>query len=226
MISNKITVFIYSPQPILRHGVEHLLSLADNIEISPAVEMTAEALSVMDDLPPDVAILDIDGPDGNGLAMARQLKQSLSNIGIIAITSNDNDIRIFEALKAQASACLSKEITSEKLIETVRQVANGEHPINEMLTTHPILADQVLIQFQELSSQGDSKPFISPLTDREIEILKYVAQGWLNKHIATELGIREQTIKNHVSSILRKLNVNARTEAVVLAIKKGLVSIN
>jgi len=111
-------------------------------------------------------------------------------------------------------------------VDTIRRVARGEHPINESLTTRPKLAEQVLHQFQELSWRSETEDFLSPLTPREKEILDYIAQGYLNKQIAAELDISEQTIKNHVTSILRKLNANARTEAVVIAIKQGLISIS
>jgi DNA-binding NarL/FixJ family response regulator len=90
----------------------------------------------------------------------------------------------------------------------------------------PKVAEKVLSQFQKLSWQKDTEDIMSPLTPREIEILDYIARGYLNKQIAIELGISEQTIKNHVTSILRKLNANARTEAVVLAIKQGVISIS
>jgi DNA-binding NarL/FixJ family response regulator len=209
----------------LRQGIEDSLSLIENIEVSGAPEINDEVLSAMDELPPDVAIVDIDDLAGGGLVITRQLKKRLPNIGLIALTSNCNDVQLFEALKAQVAACLNKEITAEQLVEIVRRVAHGEHPINESLVTHPILADQVLRQFQELSRKSETQPFLSPLTPRETETLDYIAQGWLNKQIAVHLGISEQTIKNHVTSILRKLNANARTEAVVLAIKQGLITI-
>lgn len=225
MNANKIQVFIFSRQSLLRHGIGNSLSLIDDIEISAYSEVNDEVVSAMDNLPPDVAIVDIDDLASGGLAITRQFKQRLPNIGIIALTSNYNDVQLFEALKAQVAACLSKEITAEQLVETVRRVARGEHPINESLVTHPILADQVLRQFQELSRQSETQPLLSPLTTREMEILDYVAQGRLNKQIAVQLGISEQTIKNHVTSILRKLNANARTEAVVLALRRGLISI-
>ena len=225
MNTDKIQVLILSQQPLFQQGIEHSLSLIEDMEMSAATEVNDEVLSTIDNLPPDVAVIDIDAPADGGLAMTRQLKQRLPNIGIIALTSNFNDVQIFQALKAHADACLSKEITAEQLVHTVRRVAHGEHPINESLVTHPILADQVLRQFQELSRQSEAQPFISPLTKREIEILDYIAQGFLNKQIAVKLGISEQTIKNHVTSILRKLNANARTEAVVVALKQGLISI-
>jgi DNA-binding NarL/FixJ family response regulator len=226
MNANKIRVFIFSKQPLMRNGLEYALSVIEDIEISGAVEFSEEVLSTLDNNPPDVAIVDIDGPSGNGLSNTRRLKQCLPNIGIIALTSNDNDVQLFEALKAQSSACLNKETTSEHLVDTIRRVSRGEHPINESLTTHPVLADQVLRQFQELSRQNETKPFVSSLTPREMEILEYVAQGMSNKQIALQLGISAQTIKNHVTSILSNLNANARTEAVVLALRKGLISIH
>ncbi len=226
MNANKIRVFIFSRQPLLRNGLEYSLSSMEDIEIAGAIEFSDDVLSTLDNNPPDVAVVDIDDPNGNGLTITRRLKQSLPNIGIIALTSNDDDVQLFEALKAQAAACLNKEVTSDRLVEIIRRVSGGEHPINESLTTHPVLADQVLRQFQELSRQNETKPFVSSLTPREMEILDHIAQGLLNKQIAIQLGISEQTIKNHVTSILRKLNANARTEAVVLALRKGLISIH
>ena len=222
---NKIRVFVFSEQSLLGKGLEHSLASVDNLEISGGSKIDDSVLSVMDNLPPDVAIVDIDAREGNGLGIPRKLKQIFPNIGIIALTANYNDVQLFEALKAQAAACLSKEVTLEQLVESIKRVAVGEHPINETLVTHPMLADQVLIQFQELSRQSETRPLISRLTRREMEILNYIALGWLNKQIAKQVGISEQTIKNHITSILRKLNANARTEAVVLAIKQGLITI-
>jgi DNA-binding NarL/FixJ family response regulator len=222
----RIRVLISSHQSLLRRGIEQALSQVEDMEISGAAEINDELLSTMDNLPPDVVVVDIDTPAGDGFAITRQIKQRLPNIGIIALAANCDDAKILEAIKAQASDCLSKEISAEQLVESIRRVARGEHPINESLVTHPIIADQVLRQFQVLSQHNETKNLVSPLTPRETEILGYVAQGMLNKQIATQLGISEQTIKNHVTSILRKLNANARTEAVILAIKQGLISIH
>ena len=211
---------------MFRQGIEHSLSAMEDIEISGATEVNDEVLSTIDNLPPDVAIVDIDAPSNNGLTLARRIKQRSPNIGVIVLTSNASDAQLFQVLKAQASAYLEKEVTAEQLVDTIRRVARGEHPINEGLTTRPKVAEQVLQQFQELSQRYEAEAFISPLTARETEILNYIAQGYLNKQIAIRLGISEQTIKNHVTSILRKLNANARTDAVVVAIKQGLISIS
>ncbi|MBA7656699.1 Transcriptional regulatory protein DegU [subsurface metagenome] len=158
--------------------------------------------------------------------MAHKIKQRSPNIAVILLVSNPNDAQLFQALKAQAAAYLNKEITADQLADIIRRVAHGEHPINESLTSRPKVAEQVLHQFQELSWRSEAEAFISPLTRRETEILNYIAQGYVNKQIAVELGIAEQTIKNYVTSILRKLNANVRTDAVVIAIKQGLISID
>ena len=226
MKRNKIQVFILSQQFLLRQGIEHSLSSVEDIEISGAADLNGGALSTIDTLPPDVALVDIDAPSNNGLTLARKIKQRSPNIGVIVLTSNASDAQLFQVLKAQASAYLEKEVTADQLVDTIRRVARGEHPINEGLTTRPKVAEQVLQQFQELSQRYEAEAFISPLTARETEILNYIAQGYLNKQIAIRLGISEQTIKNHVTSILRKLNANARTDAVVVAIKQGLISIS
>jgi DNA-binding NarL/FixJ family response regulator len=224
--NGKIQVFVISQQSLFQQALEHSLSETEDIAISGTMGLSEDVLKVIDNLPPDVALLDIDGPADFGLELARKIKQRSPNIGVIVLTSNPDDNQLFLALKAQAVAYLSKEVTAGQLSEIVRRVAKGEHPINESLTARPKVAEHVLQQFQELTSRSESEAFISPLTPREIEILQYIAQGYLNKQIAAELGISEQTIKNHVTSILRKLNANARTEAVVVAIKQGLITID
>ena len=225
MNMNKIRIFIVSQQFLFRQGIEHSLSSMEDIEISGATEVNDQVLSAIDTLPPDVALVDIDGSSDDSLTLAHKIKQRSPNIGLIVLASDPNDTQLFQVLKAQAAAYLSKEIIADQLVDAVRQVARGEHPINESLTTRPKVAEQVLHQFQELFWRSEAEAFISPLTPREMEILNYIAQGYFNKEIAIKLGISEQTIKNHVTSILRKLNANARTEAVVVAIKQGLISL-
>ena len=222
----KIQVLIISPQFLFRFGIQHSLADIPDIVVAGMSEISDQVLATIDNLPPDVVLLDIDGSQESGLALARKIKQHSPSIAIIVLASNPTDEQFFEVLKGQAASYLCKETTPEKLVESIRRVARGEHPINESLTTRPKVAEQVLLQFQELSRRTEAEPFISPLTPREMEILKYIGMGLLNKQIANELGISEQTIKNHVTSILRKLNANARTEAVVLALRQGLISID
>ena len=225
MNMNKIQVLVVSQQSLFRQGIEHSLSGETDIVISGMAVADGEMQSAIDTLPPDVALVDIDGSCEGNLELAKWIKQRSPNIGVIVLTSNPNDTELFQALKTQAVAYLSKSITADQLVDTVRRVARGEHPINESLTTRPEVAEQVLHQFQELYWRSEAEAFISPITPRETEVLNYIAQGYLNKQIAAKLDISEQTIKNHVTSILRKLNANARTEAVVIAIKQGLIAI-
>ena len=225
-MENKIQVFVISQQSLFRNGIHHSLSDLPDISISGNSDINDGILGVIDNMPPDVALMDIDISTEAGLSLARKIKQHAPSIAIIFLASNPNDEQLFEVLKGQAASYLNKETTAEQLADTIRRVARGEHPINEGLTTRPKVAERVLLQFQELSRRTEAEAFISPLTPREMEILKYIGQGYLNKQIAVELGISEQTIKNHVTSILRKLNANARTEAVVLALKQGLITIN
>ncbi|MBI4333704.1 MAG: response regulator transcription factor [Chloroflexi bacterium] len=224
-MNDKFQVLVLSRQILFRRGVEYALSQATEVQFSAAPELNDEVLSSIDSLPPDVAVVDIDGIADNGLTLARRIKQRSPSIALIMLATNLNDSQLFQALKGQASAYLDKDVTSEVLLDTVRRVARGEHPINESLTARPKVAEQVLQQFQELSWRSEAEAFISPLTARETQILNFIARGYLNKQIAAELAISEQTIKNHVTSILRKLNANARTEAVVVGIRQGLITI-
>jgi two-component system, NarL family, response regulator DegU len=226
MEAQKLQVYIISQQSLFRQGIQHSLSSVPDITVAGTAEISDGILATMDNFPPDVALMDIDGSAEAGLALAKKIKLHSPSIAIVVLASNPSDEQLFEVLKGQAASYLSKETTADQLVETIRRVAHGEHPINESLTARPKVAEQVLLQFQELSRRSEAEAYISPLTPREMEILKYIGQGFLNKQIAAELGISEQTIKNHVTSILRKLNANARTEAVVLALKQGLITIN
>jgi DNA-binding NarL/FixJ family response regulator len=222
---NKIRVLIVSKQFLFRQGIERSLSGIKDIEISGTTGVNTLVLSAIDIMPPDVVIMDIDSSPDSGLELAHNVKQRLSNLSVVVMTSGLDDTLLFQAIKAQASAYLSKEVTVDELVHTIRQVARGEYPINESLTAKPKLAEQVLLQFQESSRLDAAEAFMSPLTSKEKEVLTYISQGYSNKQVAAKLDNSIQTIKNHVASIMRKLNANARTEAVVVGIKKGFIHI-
>lgn len=222
---NRINVFVISRCFLLRQGISVALASLPEAEISGSADPEENYLSAIDALSTNVAIVDVDNSAEAGLAIARKIKQTLPGTGIILIASNWNDTLIFQAIEAQASGLIGKDVSAAELITTVRRVARGEYPIYEHLASRPKAAEQVSRRFDE-ELYPDDNSFISNLTQREKDILTYIAQGFLNKQIATELGISEQTIKNHITSILRKLNASARTEAVVIGIKQGLISIN
>jgi len=225
-MDTKIKVLVADGQPLFRRGVCSSLSQLADVEVLEESEVNERVLATIEASPPDVVLVDIDTPSLGGLELCRRIKRTLPRVAIVLLSSHPEDKQLFEAIKSQASAYLGKQTGADELVQVIRRCAQGEHPINESFVNRPRVAEQILHQFQELSRERETADFISPLTPKETEILDYMAQGYLNKQIADVLSVSEQTIKNHISSILRKLNVNARTQAVVVAIKKGLVSIS
>ncbi len=224
MNGQNIKIWIFSQQPLFRQGIRDSLSNVEDIEIAGEAKLTDKMSMTIEVMPPDVAVVDIDAAPDSGLNLANRIKQVTPSTAVIVLASSINDEQLFEAIRSRASAYLSKDISSDELSDVVRRVAHGEHPINDSLNNRPKVAAQILDQFQALSQQQEVESLISPLTSRETEIVDYMAQGYANKQIAAKLKISEQTIKNHVTSILSKLDANARTEAVVKALRRGLIS--
>ncbi len=225
MSEQKIKACTFSQQPLFQEGILKALSGTEEIQVIGQAKVTDQAL-IVEVMPPDVVIIDTDNAPDSSLSLAYRLKQRLPSVGIIMLTSNPNDAQLFQAIENRVAAYQSKEILGDQLADMVRRVVRGEYPINESLSSRPELAGKILSQFQELSGKPETEPLIAPLTTRETEVLNYVAQGYSNKQIAAKLDISEQTIKNHVASIMIKLNANARTQAVVIAVQQGLISIN
>jgi DNA-binding NarL/FixJ family response regulator len=224
MIGTKINVWVFSQQPLYQQGVKQALE-GMNIEVAGEARITDKLPKTIEVMPPDIAILDIDGASEAGFSLAARIKQLTPSTSVIIMSTDNGDDNLFMAIKARAIAYLNKDITGPELGKVIKAVAKGEHPINERINNRPELASQILGQFEKLSEQQGVKELICPLTSRELEIINYMAQGYANKQIAQKLNITEQTTKNHVTSILGKLDANARTEAVVKAIQQGLISI-
>ena len=224
MNEQNIKIWIFSQQPLFRQGIRDSFSKIEDIEIAGEAKLTDKMSLTIEVMPPDVAVVDIDAATDSGLNLANRIKQVTPSTAVIVLASSINDEQLFEAIRNQASAYLSKDISSDELSDIVRRVAHGEHPISDSLNKRPKVAAQILDKFQTLSQQQEVENLISPLTSRETEIVYYMSQGYANKQIAAKLDISEQTIKNHVTSILSKLDANARTEAVVKALKRGLIS--
>ena len=219
----KIQVIIAMHPSLFRNGIEYVLALHNNFEFT-FIHVENNIHSNFENVRNSVAIVDVDMADSDGFKVIRNLKNSSPEIKIIALTGNYNDALLFQVLKAQANACLRKDVSAEELLKTVRDVAEGENPIKANMINSPHLADQVILQFQRLFEEKETQGFMSCLTLREREILAYLARGLMNKQIALELNISEQTIKNHVTSILRKLNVTNRNKAVAVARYQGILT--
>lgn len=200
------------------------LSKEGDIEVIGEADDGEEALYQIKALSPDIAILDSELASLSGLELTRQIRRHLPTTATILMASYEGDEQLLLAIRAGAAGCLTKKTTDKEIVRQVRKAYQGEYPINESLLTRPGVALSVLQQFQDLLLlEKEVEPLISPLSRRETEILENIAQGNSNKEIAYTLGICNQTVKNHVTSIMRKLAANDRTHAVVLALRYGVI---
>lgn len=220
----KLAIFIVDKQPLFRQGVRQALSTHEDMEVVGECNPTADTWSLIESLSPDIALVDVGAPLASGFGMARQIATRCPRVAVVILAPNLDDDQLFQAIKSGAVACLSKNIAADELAGILRRVGRGEYPINETLLNRPVTAKQVLQLFRNFALK-DMETLIAPLSRREMEILKYVAEGKPNKGIANTLNISEQTIKNHITSIMRKLNANDRTHAVVLAIRNGWLNV-
>jgi DNA-binding NarL/FixJ family response regulator len=226
MEKESIKVWLFSQQPLFRQGVRQAFAQTQGIEIIGEAETSEKLSQTVEILLPQAAIVDLDHNAEGALRLCLRLKQVTPTTSIIMTTSCPTDEQLFSAIRHQVSAFVVKDIKIEEFCEVVRNVAHGGHPIDETLNSRPSVAKHILEEFQELSREKAMEELVSPLSEREIEIINLMAKGFANKQIAGHLNVSEQTIKNHITSILSKLDANARTEAVVKAIKRGLININ
>ncbi len=221
----KIKVLIIDEQTFFRAGLRQVLSEQPDFEILDC-DPAQDPLGIIEANLPDIVLLGSDLAAPSGLGLGRKITQCYPNTKIIMLSPNPNDAELFEAIKSAAVACLNKNTVAEELGSTIRRACRGEYPINDSLVTRPVIARQVLKQFQDMASMGKAVEHIAaPITHRETQILNHVANGNTNKEIAHLLGISEQTIKSHVSAVLRKINANDRAHAVALALRNGWISV-
>jgi DNA-binding NarL/FixJ family response regulator len=219
-------VVIVDGHTLFRRGVRNILDLEPDLQVVGEAGTGREALAAIQELTPDVVLMDLALPAPNGIETTQRLKRELPHTAVIVLASNDDEDQLFDAIKAGAAAYVLKDIDPTDLIAIIRRVRSGEYLINDKVFSKPAVASRVLKEFRELAVYGsDAAPIFAPLSPREVEILDNIAQGMTNKQVAYALGISEQTVKNHMSSILRKLSVNDRTQAVVYAMRQGWIKI-
>ena len=223
---SEITIAIIDRSELFKAGVRQKLSTQPDFRLMDS-DQDNEPLQLIDTNSVDVVLLDIDSPISKGLELSRAIAQHYPNTRVIVLSSYFSDEELFETLKTGAVAYIDKRTSTENLVSVIRRASRGEYPINDSVNANPAIADRVIKQFQEIASMGlVKKKVAAPLTHREIQILSCIANGSTNKHVARKLGISEQTIKNHVSAILRKLNANDRAHAVALAIRNQWVAVD
>jgi DNA-binding NarL/FixJ family response regulator len=219
-------VIIVEREPLSRRGLVGCLEADDRFAVVGSVGSADEGYQAADDASPDVALVGTTLDKAPGLAFATEMRRRYPAVAVIVVAAAESDDELFAAIRAGASAYCGRDIGEEMLYELVQRSANGEYVINEQLLSKPYVAARVLDQFRANVS-GDpalSNAFM-PLTERELEILRKVSDGMTNAEIGYALGISAQTVKNHVTSILRKLAVNDRTQAVVTALRRGWLTI-
>jgi len=209
-VTGRIRVVIVDDHAVVRRGLRAFLELQPDIEVvGEAVDSpSAEEVSIR--VRPDVLLMDLVMPGGDGIATIRRLHAALSELAILVLTSYLDDVHVFAALEAGAAGYLLKDVQPDELVRAIRQVRLGEPAL------HPKVAARLVQHTAQPSSFADFTP-------RERDVLRLLAEGFANKEIARRLSLSEKTVKTHVSNILQKLGVADRTQAALLAVRRGLV---
>lgn len=217
-MTKPIRILLVDDQALFREGLRTLLSVQAGFDVVGEAANGEEALRLAGTLHPDVILMDVRMPVLDGVAATRRLQAGHPAIRVIVLTTFDDDEYVFDALRAGAAGYLLKDTASEKLFEALRAAARGESFLQ------PSVAAKVVAEFSRLANLSPARPepLLDPLSDREAEILRLVAQGASNREIASQLVIAEGTVKNHITSILNKLGVSDRTQAALKARELGL----
>ena len=209
---------------LFRMGMRGLLEREPDFLIVGEADDSRSAIELALETSPDIILMDLTLPSPGGIETTQRIKRELPSVGIIVLAQNEEEDALFDAIKAGAAAFILKDVGPDDLVTIIRRVLSGEYLINDKVFSKPAVASRVLKEFRELAVYGqEAAPIFAPLSPREVEILDNIAQGMTNKQVAYALSISEQTVKNHMSSILRKLSVNDRTQAVVYAMRQGWI---
>jgi DNA-binding NarL/FixJ family response regulator len=224
-LDSKITIVIVDDHPLIREGLHKLLSDEKDIVILGEASTGQQALDLARDVQPDVVLLDINLPDLNGIQVTSKLKSERTHMAVVLLTAYDDEEQILHAMRSGASAYCPKDIDVVGLLGVIRQVAKGNFVIAGKVYNERGVQDWMNDKLESLAGPYvvDNGEHFVPLSPREMEILRCVTRGLSNKQIASELGISHQTVKNHMTSILDKLNVEDRTQAAVYALQRGWV---
>ena len=216
-----VRVLICDDHALFRRGLMMVLEAEEGLEVVGEAEDGEEAVRKAEELTPDVVLMDVRMPKVTGIEAAGSIAELVPSAKILMLTVSDEEDDLYDAIKAGATGYLLKEISIEEVASAIRAVVSGQSLIS------PSMASKLLNEFTNLSKRADERQAVPTprLTDRELEVLKLVAQGMSNREIAGELYISENTVKNHVRNILEKLHLHSRMEAVVYAVREKLLDI-
>ncbi len=214
-MSNPISIIIVDDHEVVRNGIRAYLETQSVFNVVGEAASGKDAIALVSELLPDVVLMDLIMPGMDGIETTRQIKRISPRTQVVVLTSYHEDIHIFPALKAGATAYILKDMKMEQLVEALNRAVQGE------VTLHPRVASRVLQNIR--GEYGDEPQLFTELTERELDVLKLIANGLTNSQIAESLTISENTVKGHVSNILSKLHLMDRTQAAVYAWQKGIV---
>lgn len=215
-MTDPISIIIVDDHEVVRNGLRGYLETLPEFNVIAEASSGEEALALVTEHIPDVVLMDLIMPGMDGVEATRRVKKISPRTQVVVLTSYHEDIHIFPALKAGAVAYILKDMKMDKLADAIQRAVHGE------TTLHPLVAERVLRNLRgEAGADGDA--FLAELTEREMDVLKLIANGLSNNQIAEKLFITENTVKGHVSNILSKLHLLDRTQAAVFAWREGIV---
>jgi NarL family two-component system response regulator LiaR len=214
----RIRIIIADDHAVVREGTRTLLEREEDMQVVGEASDGEEAVKLIEQQKPDVAILDISMPKIGGIEVTRQVKPRFPSLSILILSAYDNDEYVFALLEAGAAGYLLKDAPGREIVAAVRAVHSGESVL------HPSIARKVIQRAISSAAKPGAGKLEVDLSSREIEVLKLAAKGMTNKDIADLLSISIRTVQGHINSIFNKLKVGSRTEAVFQSIKKGLLS--
>ncbi len=215
----KTKVLIADDHGVIREGLMAMLKTINVIDVVGEAKNGMDAVEQTKKLLPDVILMDLRMPFMDGVEATRQIKREFPHIGIVALTMNEEQQPIFDLVRAGATGYLLKDSDSLQIVDAIRAIARGDSLI------HPSVASKILAEFSLLAhDKAHKRPLVDhDLTEREITVLRLVASGQTNKEVANSLELSEKTVKNHLGNIFHKLHVYDRTQAAVLAIRRGII---
>jgi DNA-binding NarL/FixJ family response regulator len=216
LVDERIQVAIADDQRLFAHGLARIIGVQPDMEVVGEVHTGEEAVSLCLEFEPDVVLMDLSMPVMDGVSATRKIMSHSPRTRVLILTVHADDAHVFQGIKAGAQGYILKDCTPEDLVRAIRTVYAGDTILAQDV------AKKMLTTFEGIRSDAEITP---RLTERELEVVKALARGKSNKEIALSLGISEKTVRNHASNIYKKLHIFDRTQAVIYAIRKGLVDV-
>jgi DNA-binding NarL/FixJ family response regulator len=220
-----IRIVLVESSALVGLGIRDVLDGEPDMEVVAEVRSADDALAVAEDRAPDVFLLDVELQEPSTSAATRQLVQESPGSEIVVVGGQDDDASILEAIDIGAKGHVASVVKPAELVAVIRKVAEGEDPLKDEVIGRPDLIDRIMDGFRESFRRADESP-TNPLTPRELDVLGHVARGMRNRQVAEALDIGEQTVKNHLQSVMHKLGVSNRVRAVTTAIREGWLTLD